>query len=571
MISQLNPTTTATTTASSLPTSTAGEALPLAILNLRGSQAEMGEQHGRLLRKLGHFEDSIRFHETLARRMLFPRSSGLAERVSAGTLNALLRLLETRRPREYLERSRQFVTTLGFGPEYARYWMLMDVAQNVIGLVGRHRLGQFGRELRAHVVPACSSLAVWGDASSDGTLRHARNFDFPSVGVWDRAPTVVFCTPDQGLRYGFVSTRGADTPGVTCFNEAGLVLSAHTRFHRDVSFTGMGVVDLGHEIIRRAETLEDAVRIARERKIASTWGLAISSGRERRAIVIETTAKRVEVVSPHRDFLTCANRYRHDAMKPGEVSVSPAWEYSSDSREQRLADLVRDGRARGGMSPADIENAMSDPMIGQPITVKTVVVEPEARKVRVAVGPCPTPHGPFMDVDWDWSAEVSSQQCDASDSTRSTRSTSRRDLGPGYEHFMNAAAMETKGGTYSSLLTEMQKAVAAEPDEPKYRFLAGTLSLGARNAALAVTHLERGLLREHDAFRRGQLLLWGARAADTAGQTERANALRDQLQRTDHPLLTKHRKVACEEQEHTRRHRPKHYKPVVSFWLVDAV
>ena len=80
----------------------------------------------------------------------------------------------------------------------------------------------------------CSSLAVWGDATVDGELRHARNFDFPGATMWDTAPAVVFCEPTDGLRYGFVTTRGVDAPGITCFNEAGLTLTVHTRFHRDV-------------------------------------------------------------------------------------------------------------------------------------------------------------------------------------------------------------------------------------------------------------------------------------------------------------------------------------------------
>jgi hypothetical protein len=34
----------------------------------------------------------------------------------------------------------------------------------------------------------CSSVAVWGGATVDGELRHARNFDFPGATMWDTAP-----------------------------------------------------------------------------------------------------------------------------------------------------------------------------------------------------------------------------------------------------------------------------------------------------------------------------------------------------------------------------------------------
>ena len=69
----------------------------------------------------------------------------------------------------------------------------------------------------------------------------------------------------------------ADAPVVTVVNEAGLVLAPHTRWHRDVTWGGAMIVDLVHDLARRAETLDDAIRIARERPVASSWAIAIGS------------------------------------------------------------------------------------------------------------------------------------------------------------------------------------------------------------------------------------------------------------------------------------------------------
>ena len=56
-------------------------------------------------------------------------------------------------------------------------------------------------------------MIAWGDATVDGELLFARNFDFPGVGVWDAAPAFVACAPDGGQRYGFFTTRGARHAG----------------------------------------------------------------------------------------------------------------------------------------------------------------------------------------------------------------------------------------------------------------------------------------------------------------------------------------------------------------------
>ncbi len=106
-----------------------------------------------------------------------------------------------------------------------------------------------------------------------------RNFDFPGVGVWDAAPAFVVCAPTAGQRYGFFATRGADAPVVTVVNEAGLVIAPHTRWHRDVDVRRRDDRRRrSTSIARRAETLEDAIRIARERPISSSWGIAIGIG-----------------------------------------------------------------------------------------------------------------------------------------------------------------------------------------------------------------------------------------------------------------------------------------------------
>ncbi|MCA9685269.1 MAG: hypothetical protein KC457_24025, partial [Myxococcales bacterium] len=232
------------------------------LLRLRGTQAEMGAQLGEQLRALGGYEQVMDFYPRMASAVLslaVPyRLRAPARRNWQRTLMVGAAALDHARRKhfpEYAARTDALLAAAGVPSGFARALAVMDVLQNTIGGVGRLGLLQT-TGLQVAAIPSCTSLAVWGEGSRDGALRHARNFDFPGAGVWDRTPKVVLCEPRQGLRYGFVSTRGADTPGVTAFNEAGLSLTAHTRFHRDVNFTGVGVIDFGHELIRTCSTLE---------------------------------------------------------------------------------------------------------------------------------------------------------------------------------------------------------------------------------------------------------------------------------------------------------------------------
>src|SRR5262249_32304950 len=136
--------------------------------------------------------------------------------------------------------------------------------------------------------------------------------------------------------------------------EAGIVVSAHTRFHRDVTFDGLGIVDLGHLIAARATSLADAVAIAGEQRIASSWGVVVSSGRERRAIVIEAHAGRIAVHRPRpgASHLAVTNRNRVAVMKPGEIAPSPAWVMYAEGREAVLERRLDGARGLG------VEDAM---------------------------------------------------------------------------------------------------------------------------------------------------------------------------------------------------------------------
>src|SRR5690606_3807791 len=132
-------------------------------------------------------------------------------------------------------------------------------------------------------------------------------------------------------------TRGADVPGVTAFNEAGLSVTAHTRFHRDVNLDGVGVIDFGHELVRRCRNLAEVRELARSMTTASTWGFLISSAADQRAMIIETTGAAVRCVEPRpgASHIANANRYLDPELAQGEVTSSASFAIDSDARYRR--------------------------------------------------------------------------------------------------------------------------------------------------------------------------------------------------------------------------------------------
>jgi Acyl-coenzyme A:6-aminopenicillanic acid acyl-transferase len=530
---------------------------PLWFARVSGSHAEMGRQHGTMLAVAGGGTAAIHHYRDMPAQLLTgdvpaPLRPIVAHAIRGGA-ELLLARLEADRAPDLVARSRAFLEALGQPPAWSRYLAVMDLVQNVVGVAARWRLGPFSAPARAVAFaaaqPACSTAIVWGDGARDGRLRHARNFDFPGVGVWDAAPAVVMCRPDHGQSYGFITTRGGDTPVVTVWNQAGLVFTSHTRFHRQVRFGGATVVDLIHELAANAESLADVERLARRRPVASSWGIAVSSWRERRALALEIHAGRVAVVAPTADatHLVVANRYRDRAMQDGEVTATPAWALHSDRREARLTQLLAAARTMAGADAATLIAMLTDRrdpdaveverhlggVIAQPCQVHSVVVEPELQRIHLGMAAAPVGAGAWLAFDYQWHGAVGSWEVGTPmppDLGFAIGDTMQIARSPATDAVARAMAHEQSTHDVAAIATALAEAIGHAPGDPSLHLAMVWNCMRRRQWRVAVEHARAGLAIETLAYRRGQLLLWGSRAAAAADEVATCAAWRRELQ-----------------------------------------
>lgn len=535
----------------------------LRVLRVRGTEAAMGARLGELTRAEGGWEEALNFYPRMPQLVLrggVPSRLGrlLLATAGQGTISRLAARLERRRPPALRARSRAFMRALGRPAREARWLFVMDLLQNLVSVAYRAGLGGHGRAAASALPPACTTLAAWGAATTDGALLHARNFDFPGVGIWEQHPTVVFCTPKDGPPYGYVSALGADVAAVTAFNEAGLTVTTHTRFHRDVRFSGAGVSDLNHDIVRHATTLAEAEAVLRERPSASTWGLCVSSAAEGTARTFELTADTVAVVEPGagQDYLVATNRYRSEACRAGEIDISPAYQVNSDGRE--AAALRR--ASEGGLDVDALEHLLGshdDPhapgheraagsVIAQGTSVHSVVVAPQAQELHVSVGAVPTGHGPWQTLPLRWAGdEVEVLPGAGAGGAQHTSRFASGAAAEGLGAFIRAVELDGRGAPDRQIRAALERAVTADPDAGTYRLLAGGMALRRGDLDDARAHLEHGLTVEPSPFYRGQMLLWASRVAAAQGDRDRAEALRAELTATTDPTLAEHRALAA--------------------------
>ena len=136
--------------------------LPLAVFHLRGSQTEMGAQHGRLLQQIGGWHATAAYYPKMVEQMLRGSALRPVERHWPVVVKPLLELLAARlerhRPADLRARTDAFMRAAGQHPREARHVLAMDMFQNAVGLAGRHMLGPFADPWQQRAVPACSTL-----------------------------------------------------------------------------------------------------------------------------------------------------------------------------------------------------------------------------------------------------------------------------------------------------------------------------------------------------------------------------------------------------------------------------
>ncbi|WP_246048533.1 C45 family autoproteolytic acyltransferase/hydolase [Leptospira sarikeiensis] len=536
------------------------ETYPLAVLQLKGSQVEMGRQFGEIMNEIGQFEPIFDFYPVMARNLLLgslPRSQRnfLAKGVTSFLVNWMSKRMKKHRPSEFSARTIAALEAAGRSSKLEKELFTMDAFQNSVGFLGMIQLlpelAHLSPARNPQIIPACTSVSVWGDQSADGKLYHARNFDFPGVEVWDKRPIVVFCTPEKGLRYGYIACRGADVPGITAFNEAGLTIAFHTRFHKKIGFSGLGVIDFGHKIISEARSIEDAVKIAKDHKINSTWGLIVTNHNEKgpKAAIIETNYGNVDVVYPKlgKDHIVNTNHYQSEKLQDGEIMAAPVFYHHCLSRFDRAEQLLS-SQKRKGTSVVDLQNILNDTVdctsgeirtmgstIRQITSVKSVVMSVEARKIYVSVGTAPTGSGPYMEIPMAW-GEPGYKVLDLSN-TKKAKVTKQGKIDQGktdtaIKYYKNAMLIndDPKLGGVDEILSELNKANnLASGKDPSILFLEAILYLEKGNLNKAAFLLEQAEDLETSSFRKQQSALWLARTQSVLGKQRIANHFYDKI------------------------------------------
>ena len=505
----------------------------LRVVSLKGSFYEMGRQHGRLL------ADEIRVGPLPYYRSFIEKLFGGARFGAAGAASfALLQRTVGARvgatlPKFVLDTIRGLSDGSGIPMKEmlegatmpdAMLWLASRLMQiQGVGPAMHHRVG---------LGLGCTSAIAWGDATRDGRMLHARNFDYHGVAAWPRTQAVVFHDPDEGMRYVSVTAAGVALGGITAMNEAGLTLTVHQHMFTDRTKLGGTPIGISGDIVmRKAESIDDAARLLNEQTPIGCWTYVITDGKRREVLCHEENPYRKAQLRRGGDHegsgtFGYANVYLDRELGDTELDLYGSYWRHNRARHERTNALLREWA--GSLDPRKMGEILADigdgpcrirGSIAMVLTVGSTVFRPEDGVVWVANGDSPTSHHTFVPFSLETKdhapEEGSFEACELSAAERQA-----------FERFRRAYLAYVDDHDVPRARREVAAACELQPGQSVYHALLGLLALTDGDAGAALAKLDRAIeLGHEDEARLAAFHLWRARALDVLGR--RRDALRD--------------------------------------------
>ncbi|MDM1551776.1 C45 family autoproteolytic acyltransferase/hydolase [Empedobacter falsenii] len=277
----------------------------------------------------------------------------------------------------------------------SRYDSLIDKYNRNLFLHGAHDLGHAMHDL---MLVGCSSLAVWDNKSEDGGLLIGRNFDFYANDDFAKNKIVSFVKPNSGYPYMSVTwggmigvSSGMNLEGLTVTINAGkssIPLKAKT----PISLVAL-------EVLQYASTIDEAVEIAKTKKVFVSESMMIGSAKDHRVVLIEISPKKFGVYEvSNQPYLACTNHFQSDVYLDDKRNNTQKEESHSVYRFEKIEEHLSNENKLNPTKMVDLlrdTNGLKNTKLGygnekalnQLLAHHAVVFQPDKRLVWVSSNP----------------------------------------------------------------------------------------------------------------------------------------------------------------------------------------
>ena len=309
------------------------------VLHLKGTPYEMGYQHGILLKE--HCRQNLDY--LVNQRGREKIELGPVAITARSAIDSVVMLQKKFVPKKYFEEMDGLAAATGMKPQ--------DVYA-----------GNFIPEL-FH----CSGFAVMNSATTDGTLYHGRVLDYAIDWKLQNHAVLIVAEPDGEIPFANVTY-------------AGFIGSVTGMNAQHVSIGEMGGKGLGHwngvpmaflvrEVLQKAHTLDEAVRLFRDNPRTCEYYFVVADGKSNRAVGLATDWQSMQVIHPNETHPKLPHAVRDAVLM---------------SAGDRYEELVRRVQAIHGQIDADKAIHLMDLPVAMKSNLHDALFAPASTKMWIA-------------------------------------------------------------------------------------------------------------------------------------------------------------------------------------------
>ena len=207
-----------------------------------------------------------------------------------------------------------------------------------------HGAHDIGHALQDLALVGCSSFAAWGEKSEDGSLIIGRNFDFYAGDDFAKDKIVAFVNPKKGYPFMMVTWAGM-IGAVSGMNNEGLTVTINAGKSKIPLIAKTPISILTREILQYAKNIDEAIAIAKSRKVFVSESIMIGSARDNKAILIEVSPDNFGVYeAENSNQLICSNHFLSDALKNNNRNQNHIKNSHSKYRYDKMVQLLAENQ-----------------------------------------------------------------------------------------------------------------------------------------------------------------------------------------------------------------------------------
>lgn len=270
------------------------------------------------------------------------------------------------------------------------------IGSNYERMLNYHAAHDIGHALKDLALVGCTSFAA-NLGFPDSSLIIGRNFDFYINDAFAKNKIVVFVNPEKGHKFAYV-TWASMIGVVSGMNDAGLTVTINAGKSDIPTKAATPISLLAREIVQYAGNFQEAIAIAKKRKIFVSESLLIGSAANDNAIIIEKSPSKMDVFRSDNNFLVCANHFQGKVFSHAPGNVKYIRESPSLYRQERAEQLIKNSdtvnylkaasilRDRKGLDGVSI-GIGNEKAMAQMISHHSVIFMPLKRQMWVSTHP----------------------------------------------------------------------------------------------------------------------------------------------------------------------------------------